>query len=135
MQSVKSLGRVRVRGRTFNLQHNKYHVLCKCREEVKGDIVPPEVFPIQGGGSWSVLTDSNESVPVPQVTEAELVENLRSYFPPEDAAAKSREAILRAVIELLEKTTKSSSEHRSYRRLRVFSGSTPTPAGEEQFDP
>lgn len=41
MQTVKSLGRVRVRGRTINLQHNKYHVLCECREEVKGDIGTP----------------------------------------------------------------------------------------------
>uniref|UniRef100_A0A3B5JWT6 Uncharacterized protein n=1 Tax=Takifugu rubripes TaxID=31033 RepID=A0A3B5JWT6_TAKRU len=106
MHSVKCLGRVRVRGRIFNLQHNKYHVLCECKEEVKGDIVPPEVFPTQGGGPWPVITTD----------------------------PKSTEAILRAVSNLLDKTSKSSSEHGSYRRLRVFSAISPTPAGEEQFD-
>lgn len=55
MHSVKCLGRVHVRGRIFNLQHNKYHVLCECKEVVKGDMVPPEVFPIQGGGPWPVI--------------------------------------------------------------------------------
>lgn len=32
MHSVKCLGRVHVRGRIFNLQHNRYHVLCECKE-------------------------------------------------------------------------------------------------------
>ncbi|KAM4562522.1 uncharacterized protein PAE49_010959 [Odontesthes bonariensis] len=49
---------------------------------------------------------------------------------PDEDAAKSTEAILRAVGEILDKA-KSSSEHGSYRRLRTFSGLLPTPAGEE----
>lgn len=56
VQSVKSLGRVRVRGRTFNLRRNQCYVLCECKEEVTGDKVPPEVSPAEGGGAWSVIT-------------------------------------------------------------------------------
>ena len=139
MQTVKSLGRVRVRGRTFNLQHNRYHVLCECRETVIGDIVPPEVAPIDGGGPWSIIradqnTEDSEQVSGSPPTDGQHVEDLRTLFPTEEAAAKSTEAILRAVSDLLDKTSKSSSEHGSYRRLRVFSGLSPTPAGEEQFE-
>lgn len=135
MQSVKCLGHVRVRGRIFNLQHNKYHVLCECKEEVKGDMVPPEVFPTQGGGPWPVITtDPRALASGRSPAEAQPVENLSTLFPAEDAAAKSTEAILRAVSDLLDKTSRSSSEHGSYRRLRVFSAISPTLPGEEQFD-
>lgn len=135
MHSVKCLGRVRVRGRIFNLQHNKYHVLCECKEEVKGDMVPPEVFLNQGEGPWSVITTDLKALASGRSpAEAQPVENLSTLFPAEDAAAKSTEAILRAVSDLLDKTSRSSSEHGSYHRLRVFSGISPTLPGEEQFD-
>ncbi|XP_056870192.1 uncharacterized protein LOC130514555 [Takifugu flavidus] len=98
-------------------------------------MVPPEVFPTRGGGPWPVITtDPKAPVSGRLSAEAQPVENLSTLFPAEDAAAKSTEAILRAVSDLLDKTSKSSSEHGSYRRLRVFSGISPTPAGEEQFD-
>ena len=43
------------------------------------------------------------------------------------------ESILRALGDLIDKT-KSPSEQGSYRRLRLFSGTMPTPASEEQFE-
>ena len=44
------------------------------------------------------------------------------------------EAILHAVVDLFNKSAKPSVESGGYRRLRIFSGTVPTPAGEEQFD-
>lgn len=124
MHSVKCLGRVHVRGRIFNVQHNKYHVLCECKEIVQGDLVPPEVFPIEGGEPWRVIiADPKAPVSGPSFTETQSAEN---------PSMSSTEAILRAVSDLLDKT--SRSDHGSYRRLRVFSGVFPTPAGEEQFE-
>ncbi len=140
MQTVKCLGRVRVRGRTFNSQLNRYLVLCECKEVVKGEIVPIEVLPICGGGPWPVIiadaARANTQVDMSGTQQApgKHVEDFRTLFPEDGAAAKSTEAILRAVSDLLDKTSKSSSEHGSYRRLRTFSGMLPTPAGEEQFD-
>lgn len=62
--------------------------------------MPPEVFPTQGGGpGLSSLQDQMSlwcPVSGPPTAEAQPAENLRSLFPPEDAAAKSTEAILRA---------------------------------------
>ena len=46
----------------------------------------------------------------------------------------STESILSAVGDLLEKTTKPDMESGGYCCLQVFSGTVPTPAGEEQFD-
>ncbi|XP_067290350.1 paraneoplastic antigen Ma2-like [Pseudorasbora parva] len=141
MQTVKCLGRVRVRGRIFNNQLNQYLVLCECKEVVKGEIVPFEVFPIDGGSPWSVIiadaaTQASTQVDMSgtQPASDRHAEDLRTLFPEDKAAAKSTEAILRAVSDLLDKTSKSSSEHGSYRRLQTFSGLLPTPAGEEQFD-
>lgn len=46
----------------------------------------------------------------------------------------STEAFLRAVGDLFDKSAKQSVENGGYRRLRIFSGTMPSPAGEEQFD-
>lgn len=138
MQIVKSLGRVRVRSRNFNLRRNEYYVLCECRGEVKGDTVPPEVFPIGGGGPWFIVIvdkDNPTSTEGPEPRRGEShVEDVHPLLSAEGAATKSTEAILRAVSDLLDKTSRSSNEYGSYRRLRTFSGLTPTPAGEKQFE-
>ncbi|TWW54096.1 hypothetical protein D4764_0289860 [Takifugu flavidus] len=77
-------------------------------------MVPPEVFPTQGEGPWPIITtDPKAPVSGRSPAAAQPVENLSTLFPAEDTAAKSTEAILRAVSDLLDKTSKSSSEHGS----------------------
>lgn len=140
METVKCLGRVRVRGRILSMQQNRYLVLCECRETVKSERVPFEVYPINGGGPWSVITADEGQVTSAQIqrlfgqqqTEGRSTNDPRAPFLSKEAVASSTEAILHAVSELLDKT--KSSDHGSYRRLRTFSGLLPTPAGEEQFD-
>ncbi len=99
------------------------------------------MLPIDGGGPWPVViadavtrASTQDYTTGTQQAPGKHVEDFRTLFPEDEAAAKSTEAILRAVSDLLDKTSKTSSEHGSYRRLRTFSGLLPTPAGEEQFD-
>ncbi|KAL7868663.1 hypothetical protein SRHO_G00100470 [Serrasalmus rhombeus] len=46
----------------------------------------------------------------------------------------SPESIIQAVGDLLEKASKPSCESSAYKRLRTFSGTSPTPAGEETLE-
>ncbi len=99
------------------------------------------MLPIDGGGPWPVViadavtrASTQDYTTGMQQAPGKHVEDFRTLFPEDEAAAKSTEAILHAVSDLLDKTSKTSSENGSYRCLRTFSGLLPTPAGEEQFD-
>uniref|UniRef100_A0A8P4G264 Paraneoplastic antigen Ma-like C-terminal domain-containing protein n=1 Tax=Dicentrarchus labrax TaxID=13489 RepID=A0A8P4G264_DICLA len=61
------------------------------------------------------------------------MEDLKSLFPSASPPTSSTESILRAVGDLLDKTTKPA-DGGSYGRLRMFSGALPTPPGEKPFD-
>uniref|UniRef100_A0A672IWZ8 ribonuclease H n=1 Tax=Salarias fasciatus TaxID=181472 RepID=A0A672IWZ8_SALFA len=143
MHTVKSLGRVRVRGRTFSMRHNSYLVLCECREVVQREHVPFEVFATEGGKAWTLViaeegpvnSEPDFSQKVTELLQAEgkTMSDLRTLFGTEEAAANPTESFMRAMTDFLNQTSKPPSDS-SYRRLRVFSGSLPTPAGEESFD-
>ena len=55
LETIKSLGRVRVRGRNFSARLNQRMVLCESRETVNEESVPPEVKPANGGEAWPVI--------------------------------------------------------------------------------
>ncbi|KAI3373196.1 hypothetical protein L3Q82_006512 [Scortum barcoo] len=56
------------------------------------------------------------------------------HFAQAQAPFPQRESIIRAVGDLLTKMEKPSGESSSYRRLQLFSGTLPTPAGEEALE-
>ncbi|XP_063075269.1 uncharacterized protein LOC134465509 [Engraulis encrasicolus] len=64
MQTVKCLGRVRVRGRIFSMRHNRFLVLCECKEVVRKETVPSEVLAVDDGGAWPVITAFQAPVPI-----------------------------------------------------------------------
>ncbi|XP_073705540.1 paraneoplastic antigen Ma1 homolog [Garra rufa] len=142
LHTVKCLGRVRVRGRTFSVKHNRIMALCECKEQLKAETVPPEILPISGGEAWPVViideapTSADEfSSKLLRLLQAEgkTVEDLRDFFP-SSVPSTSTPDVLQIVGNLLEKTAKPSFDMGSYHRLRLFSGVLPTPCGEEQFD-
>ena len=133
LESIKVLGRIRVRGRMYDPQHQCLTVLCECREKVNTQTIPLDVLPEGGGEAWRIMGPSAEENEVVEEHQMPSQGGQR-----EDAAsplqACSPEAIIRAVGDLMERTKKSSSESTGYRRLRTFSGGIPIPTGEEQLD-
>ncbi|XP_051987764.1 paraneoplastic antigen Ma1 homolog [Xyrauchen texanus] len=141
MHSIKALGRVRVRGRMYSQESQSLIVLCECREKVHGIRLPLDVLPVDGSDPWNlsadrmegnVLDGERESFVAPD--ESELREEHQESSLPNLLNASTPESIIRAVGELLAKTTKISSDSSSFRRLRTFSGITPIPAGEDNLE-
>ncbi|XP_058494566.1 uncharacterized protein LOC131465683 [Solea solea] len=142
LETIKSLGRVRVRGRNFSASLNRRMVLCECKETVNEESVPPEIVAIDGGEAWSIIIigkaqaaaeEFNSKLKGLLQAEGKTMEDLKSLFPSTPLPSSSTESILAAVGDLLDKTTKPA-DGGSYGRLRMFSGALPTLPGEEPFD-
>uniref|UniRef100_A0A3B4DN85 Uncharacterized protein n=1 Tax=Pygocentrus nattereri TaxID=42514 RepID=A0A3B4DN85_PYGNA len=141
MQSIKALGRVR--GKMFDPQQNSLVVFCECREVVDITRVPSEVIPSDGRATWKLIISDEPSSSTEDFTE-KLSRLLReegktwSDIPALHALSSSYvsgpESIIQAVGDLLEKASKPSCESNAYKRLRTFSGTSPTPAGEETLE-
>ncbi|KAM6892579.1 paraneoplastic antigen Ma1 homolog, partial [Xenentodon cancila] len=146
MSTIKVLGRVKVRGRMFDPQTQSLMVLCGCSEKVNMKAIPLDVPSVDGGQLWTlhgpadeeetVLTDKGAKVGLLSqeglllTDEATVPDSLLSDF----AHGNSAESIIRAVGDLLAKTVRPTQESNVFRRLRTFSGTAPTPAGEENLD-
>lgn len=133
LQAVKSLGRVRVRGRIYNAKLDSLTVLCECKEEVDPSKVPPEILPTGAQAAWMIVTLPPDASPTvrPADKQDDKNEGAESFYGAHDGSAES---IIRAVGDLLSKVEKPVGDGSSYRRLRVFSGIVPTPAGEESLE-
>lgn len=142
VQAVKIFGRVRARATKEGLTPDTLQVLCECREKFCPTQVPTEVFP-SSGNAWNILVAADDE-PVGDVFQEKLnrflsqegktMSDLHGLVNPLVSGMTSPEAIIRAVGELLEKTSKPVSDGQAYRRLRIFSGVVPTPVGEESSE-
>uniref|UniRef100_A0A671VCS7 Uncharacterized protein n=1 Tax=Sparus aurata TaxID=8175 RepID=A0A671VCS7_SPAAU len=105
METIKALGRVRVRGRHFNQKLDRLTVLCECKEKVDPNKVPPEVMPEGGTEAWNMVMVSEDAdvVDGPQSAPEEVSGTV--------APGGSPESIIRAVGDLLAKMEKPSGEN------------------------
>lgn len=145
LMTIKALGRVRVRGRMFSPQSQSLMVLCECSERVNTKAIPLDVPPVKGGELWTLHgpADEDEDVnkekrrtnPLPPDSSARAEEtDVPEILSSDSMTANSAESIIRAVGDLLAKTMRPAQESNVFRRLRTYSGISPTPPGEESLD-
>uniref|UniRef100_A0A8C6KWV7 CCHC-type domain-containing protein n=1 Tax=Nothobranchius furzeri TaxID=105023 RepID=A0A8C6KWV7_NOTFU len=148
METIKCLGRVRVRGRLFHTPLSCLMVLCECKQSIPKDNVPKEVLDPHTGEKWPIVTLNECAAPDDFAvklkslldTEGRTIEDLQRLFispappqPSSDPSINSTESVLQAVGDFLEKARKPQAEG-GYRRLRLFSGNLPVPLSEDPFD-
>ncbi|XP_065149467.1 paraneoplastic antigen Ma1 homolog [Paramisgurnus dabryanus] len=142
-ESVKVWGRVRVRATKTDPNSHKQLVLCETREVVNPALVPVELLSAAGEEPWKVVvymekvpssTEFAEKLAMFLAGEGKSLTDVQALLSSQGPSASSPEAIIRAVGDLLEKTGKPSNTDNVYRRLRIFSGTVPTPPGEETLD-
>ncbi|KAI7789603.1 paraneoplastic antigen Ma1 homolog [Triplophysa rosa] len=147
MQTVKALGKVRVRDTREGPTSHAMLVLCECKQAVDSTRVPLEVTPNETGEPWTVVVVSAKETS-PETTSEGFTEKLTKFlmaegksltdvqalFTTRSSADGSPESIIRAVGEILEKTVKHPGDSSTYRRLRTLSATVPTPMGEESME-
>lgn len=138
-ETIKALGRVVVRGKMFHSQQQSLMVLCECREVVDPTKIPPEIMPISGGSGWKAvyytepqLAGFEEKLLAFLQNEEKTLEDIQGLHTPR-AETSNPEDFIRAVGDMMIRTNKPP-DNQSYRRLRTFSGVSPTPNGEESLD-
>ncbi|XP_068451557.1 uncharacterized protein [Clinocottus analis] len=143
-ETIKALGKVRVRGKMFHSQHQSLMVLCECREVIDPTKIPPEVMPIIGGNVWNTVhavadqdagstKDFTEKLLTLLQQEGKTMDDIQRVCSPNIPGNSSPESIIRAVGDVWCRTNRAP-DSTSYRRLRTYSGVTPTPTGEECLD-
>ncbi|KAK2865790.1 hypothetical protein Q7C36_001846 [Tachysurus vachellii] len=145
-QSVKAFGRVHVRDTRHGPTPATLLVLCECREIIDTTRCPNKLLCGDGEEAWEIVvsteSDSPPAAPVEftnklskfLMDEGKSMTELQALFPSLGSSTSSPESIIRAVGEILEKAVKPQSDSNAYRRLRTFSGTVPTPAGEETME-
>lgn len=138
--TIKALGKVRVRGKMFHPQQQSVMVLCECREEIDPSKIPPEIMPISEGSGWKTvyytepqLDNFEEKLLTFLQSEGRTLDDLPGLCSLTKEGNSNPEDIIRAVGDVMSRTNKQHDSH-PYRRLRTFSGVSPTPTGEETLD-
>ncbi|XP_025763376.1 uncharacterized protein LOC112847002 [Oreochromis niloticus] len=139
LEQVKTLGKVRVRGKMFDANNQTLTMLCECREEVDPTKVPPEVISFKEGSKWKIVVaeqETNSDLFTEKLDrflrdEGKTLEDVKRLCDPSTSWNSNPESIIRAVGDVLQ-----SKPHESnlYRRFRIFSGVHPTPPGEDNLD-
>lgn len=141
METVKALGKVRVRGKMFNAKQQTLTVLCECREVIDSSTLPQQIPAPGGGANWRTViacSDDHSDGFTEKLArflqdEGRTMDDLQTLCSPSPSWKNSPESIIRAVGDVIHRTPKPT-ESNTYRRLRTFSGVSPTPQGEESLD-
>ncbi|KAI7811525.1 putative paraneoplastic antigen Ma1-like protein [Triplophysa rosa] len=146
-ERVKVFLRVRFRDTKKGATPSSLLVLCESKEAVDPTRCPTELKPNPDDEEiWMVITATDQAPTMATPAgfadklskllrdEGKSMTDLQALFPPFSSNPSSPESIIRAVGEILEKTARPQSDSSAYRRLRTFSGTIPTPAGDETME-
>lgn len=142
-ESVKVFGKVPVQDKKCGPTPTTLLVLCECREVVDPTCCPMDLRTTDGEETWMILmvVERDSTTAAPFGFADKLSKFLRDegmsmtdLFPPLSSNHGSPVSIIRAVDEILEKTARPQIDTNAYRHLHTFSGTIPTPAGEETMD-
>ncbi|XP_046714698.1 paraneoplastic antigen Ma1 homolog [Silurus meridionalis] len=149
LNTVKVFGRTRIHGRRRDPTGTKLFLLLETSNDIDSDTVPPEIGIPNEVGPWKVHVPER-MVADPPVGNAVFQEKLQSMLQQEGKSLEDVKAMLgrsqssnvnvnldlvNAIDRLVNKCIHVPSDPSGYRRLRVFSGVKPVPAGEEEYDP
>ncbi|XP_041963296.1 uncharacterized protein LOC121720890 [Alosa sapidissima] len=112
LETIKALGRVKVRMKLFDPVKGRFVAYCVCKEKVNPRSIPLDVVPMEGAEPWPIHGIENNPVPPTSPTES----------------------LIRAMGEFFQKSMRPPQDGNAFKRLRAYSGIVPTPAGEESFD-
>ncbi|KAK7915621.1 hypothetical protein WMY93_011382 [Mugilogobius chulae] len=136
LQTIKALGRVKVRGRMYDPHSQSLTVLCECREKVNAAAIPLDAVSEGSAVAWRIFGPSEQE----EEAQGQAAGDGQNVPQPDSSLqsplqASTPEAIIRAVGDILQMTSKpANNDNNLYRRLCTFSGVTPTPPGEEQLE-
>lgn len=139
LESIKAVGRVRVRDSKKGQNPDTVSILCECHEVTDPTRIPAKFLRAKGEEPWRVIV-APVDVPAPGFSEKlakclheeeKSMTDLESLFHSSSSSAGSPESIIRAFGDLLEKT-KPSGDANAYRRM--FSATISTPSGEENLE-
>ncbi|XP_051565478.1 paraneoplastic antigen Ma1 homolog [Myxocyprinus asiaticus] len=140
VQTVKVFGRVRVRGKKYNLQMICNLVLYECLQPLNPYHTPPEIIS-SSGEPWKTILltlpvsrpdQFSEKISRLFSEEGKTMEDVKALFSQKSAQTSSPDNIIRAVVDLLEKAMRPTNN--AFRCLRTFSGKVSSPPGEESLE-
>ncbi|KAM9391500.1 paraneoplastic antigen Ma2-like [Pholidichthys leucotaenia] len=144
VETVKAFGKVRVRAQKSSPQVKGDMMLCETRNKVEPSQAPPEILPPSVESPWKLTLIVENTDNRPDKFSIKLLSLLASegktladieplLTQAKTVRSENTSSIIRAVGDLLEKV-RPPQENNAFRRLCVFSGISPTPAGEETLD-
>lgn len=149
LSTVKVLGRTRIRGRRGDKTGRHLYVLVETSAELDPSSVPPEVGIVGEAGPWAVhvLSSIQSAGPVSKEDdfEAKLLALLQkegksmgdvktAVLGPQPPKPDVSLDLVNAIGQLVDRCNQASVDSPGYRKLRLFSGLRPVPAGEEEYE-
>ncbi|KAM9393987.1 paraneoplastic antigen Ma1 homolog [Pholidichthys leucotaenia] len=144
VETVKAFGKVRVRAQKSIPQVKGDMMLCETHNKVEPSQALPEILPPSGESPWelTLIVENTDNRPDEfsnkllslLASEGKTIADIEPLLTQaKTVRSEDTSSIIRAVGDLLEKV-RPPQENNVFCCLHVFSGISPTPAGEETLD-